>query len=123
MADAPKPFHNPFAALAPLRGRLPEASPKPEAPRSPAPAVTPVKGPARAVARIERTGRGGKEVTVIDHLGLAPRELESWLKALKSALGCGGVIEGTAIVLQGDHRARIEKVLTAKGVRKVTLGS
>ena len=102
-------------ALEALRGELPEGKPRLE--EKPAP-----KGPARAVVRMERKGRGGKEVTVVEQLGLAPRDLERWLKELKNALGCGGAIEGDAIVLQGDQRKRLPPVLEAKGVRKVTVG-
>jgi translation initiation factor 1 len=71
--------------------------------------------------RLERTGRGGKEVTVIEHLAVPPMEREKWLKALKGALGCGGVVEGDALVLQGDQRTRVPKLLAARGVKKVTV--
>ena len=115
------PFHNPFGALSSLRDSLPER-PTAAAPATPAaPAATP-KVPARAVVRMERSGRGGKEVTVIDHLGLPPMEREKWLKALKSGLGCGGVVEDDRLVLQGDQRKRVPALLTARGVRKVTIG-
>ena len=106
-----------FAGLAGLRDQLPSAP-------APAPATTapPVpKGPARAVVRMERKGRGGKEATVIEKLELAPAALATWCKDLKSALGCGGVVEGDAIVLQGDLRPRLKAVLTKRGVRKVTI--
>jgi len=112
--DEKKPFHNPFGALKDKLGDLPRG---PE--RAPPPAP---KGPARAVVRLERKGRGGKEVTVVEQLGLAPRELEEWLSALKGALGCGGVAEDSAIVLQGDQRKRLPKILEARGVRRVTVG-
>lgn len=79
-------------------------------------------GPARAVVRYERAGRGGKEVTVIEQLGLKEAELLTWLKALKAALGCGGSIEGDAIMLQGDHRKRVPAILTLRGVRKTIVG-
>ena len=52
----------------------------------------------------------------------APRELEAWLTDLKSALGCGGAIEGTTLVLQGDQRKRVPDLLTARGARKVVVG-
>jgi translation initiation factor 1 len=114
MADEKKPFHNPFHAL---RGKLGDLPP------GPAPRQQPeLKGPARAVVRMERKGRGGKEVTVVEQLGLKPAELEGWLKALKGALGCGGVVEGEALVLQGDQRKRLPAVLEARGVRRVTVG-
>ena len=107
---------NPFAALAALRETVPAG---------PAPAAAPPKpvklGPARAVVRYERKGRGGKEATLIEQLGLPLAELEAWCKALKSGLGCGGHVDDDAIVLQGDLRRRLEPVLLARGVRKVTI--
>lgn len=142
--------HNPFAALraeaapsapppeAPARAPTTAARPAvasgasatqeaaPAAARAPttAAAATPPaagKGPARAVVRMERKGRGGKEVTIIDKLELAPAAREQWLKALKQSLGTGGVLEGEDLVLQGDHRDRAAAWLEARGVRKVTV--
>nr|WP_153865966.1 MULTISPECIES: translation initiation factor [Myxococcaceae] len=111
------PFHNPFAQLAGAREGLPPGPP----PREAAPPLEP-KGPARAVVRMERKGRGGKEVTVVEGLGLRDAELEVWLKALKGSLGCGGTREEDALVLQGDQRERLPGLLSARGVRKVTVG-
>ena len=108
-----KPFHNPFGALKDTLGELPRG-PERAPPR-------PARGPMRAVVRLERKGRGGKEVTVVEQLGLPPRTLEEWLTALKSALGCGGIVEDSALVLQGDQRKRLPKVLEARGVRRVTV--
>jgi translation initiation factor 1 len=117
--DEKKPFHNPFAALKDKLGDLPRGPDPASAER----AVEPVrKGPARAVVRLERKGRRGKEVTLVEQLGLRERELADWLKEMKAALGCGGAIEGDALVLQGDHRERLRELLEARGVRKVTIG-
>lgn len=107
---------NPFASLEKLRADLP-ANPAPKLDAKPI-----AKGPAWAVVRMERKGRGGKEATIIEKLGLAPKVLEIWCKELKQALGCGGAVDGDAIVLQGDLRQRLPAVLTAKGVAKVTVG-
>jgi translation initiation factor 1 len=113
---------DPFAALEALRSSLP-AGPAPSAPgSSPGKPVATPKPPARAVVRMERKGRGGKEVTVVDKLGLKPAALEDWCRALKQALGCGGAVDGELIVLQGDLRARLPAVLTARGIEKVTIG-
>jgi translation initiation factor 1 len=107
-----------LAALAALRSELP-AGPRP---RPTAPPPLPPKGPARAVVRLERKGRGGKEATVIEKLALAPAALASGgARTSRAALGCGGVVDGEAIVLQGDLRPRLEAVLTKRGVRKVTI--
>jgi translation initiation factor 1 len=120
-----EPFHNPFAVLRPAGNRTPgDAAPEPAT----APAATPAepagtKTVARAVVRLERSGRGGKDVTVVEHLGLPAAEQKSWLKGLQAALGCGGAVEGDALVLQGDQRARVPDLLRARGVRKITIGS
>jgi len=111
---------DPFAALEALRSSLP-AGPPPAVAKAAGSQVVP-KPPARAVVRMERKGRGGKEVTVVDKLGLRPTELEAWCRELKQALGCGGAVDGELIVLQGDLRARVPAVLTEKGVAKVTIG-
>jgi translation initiation factor 1 len=107
---------DPFAALEHLRAQLPKG------PTPPTPTPVAPKAPARAVVRIERKGRRGKEVTIVEKLALAPRHLEQWCKDLKQALGCGGAVEEDAIVLQGDLRDRITAVLEKKGVAKITMG-
>lgn len=120
--DPPAPparFHTPFAGLAGKLG-LPSAPPPPEpAPGGGTPIVKPA--PARAVVRFEKKGRGGKAVTVVEKLALPPAELEAWLGDLKRALGCGGSVEGDALVLQGDSRERVGALLEARGVKKVTV--
>src|SRR6266498_1084784 len=120
--DAPPgPFNSAFAKLA---GRLPPGAPSPEPVSSPErvsepPAPSAPKGrppPARAVVRMERKGRGGKEATVVEKLALPPKALAEWSDALKRALGCGGTVEDDAIVVQGDQRERVRKWLEARGV-------
>lgn len=107
---------SPFAGLASLRDALP-SGPDPQ----PKPADRPAarRAPAKAVVRLERKGRGGKAVTVIEQLGLPAEELAAWLKELKAKLGCGGAVEGDTLVLQGDLRKRLRAPLEARGVRKV----
>ncbi len=111
---APAPFNNPFAALKGTREALPAQAPSPE-PEAP-------KGPARAVVRLERKGRRGKEVTVVEQLDLRAAELEAWLSDFKRRLGCGGALEGRSLVLQGDSRDRVRALLEARGVRKISVG-
>ena len=113
-----RPFHNPFGDLAERLGITPAP---PARPATSSPAAPPV-APARAVVRLERKGRGGKEVTVVEKLELPPEALAAWLRDLKQALGCGGAVEGGALALQGDLRERVKALLESRGVRKVTLG-
>jgi translation initiation factor 1 len=126
-AAATKPFHDAFARL---RERLPEGYvPPPAPPAAPAsaPAARPgdaaAPGPARAVVRLERKGRGGKEATVVEKLALPASALATWLDEAKRALGCGGAVEDGALVLQGDQRERVARWLERRGVRKVTVGT
>lgn len=113
---------SPFAVLA----TLPFAGdPSPPAPPE-SESARPRRGPARAVVRLERKHRRGKEVTIVEKLGLSPADLETWCRDLKRTLGCGGTVERApdgagAIVLQGDFRQRLEAPLTKLGVQKVTV--
>ncbi len=116
---APAPFHAPFAGLAGRLGLPSAPPPPPRAEPTSAPATR--TAPARAVVRLEKKGRGGKVVTVIEKLGLAPADLDAFLGELKRALGCGGAVEGESLVLQGDLRARVGPLLEARGVRRVTV--
>ncbi len=119
MTDEKTPFHNPFASA--LQG-LRRSTPAPAASAA-APSASTNAGKIipRAVVRYERSGRGGKEVTVIEQLTLSLRDREEWLRALKAALGCGGKIEGDALMLQGDQRERLPNLLRARGVKKITV--
>jgi translation initiation factor 1 len=132
MSEKEKPFHNPFEALRGLAGPAPAtgdadttlapaegAAQRDRSAPATAEALKPVP---RAVVRVERSGRGGKEVTVIEHLAIATSARDEWLKALKAALGCGGTVEDARLVLQGDQRKRLPALLQARGVKKVTLG-
>jgi translation initiation factor 1 len=112
------PFHHPFGGLAERLGIAPAPPAHPEAGTPAAEACA----PPRAVVRLERKGRGGKEVTVVEKLELPPEALAAWLRDLKHALGCGGAVEGGALALQGDLRERVKALLERRGVRKVTLG-
>lgn len=111
---------SPFLALESLRASLPKGTAKTDGEREAQPAEK--RGPARAVVRLEKKQRRGKEVTVVEKLGLSKTDLEVWCRELKQSLGCGGTVENDMIVLQGDLRSRLPDVLTGRGVRKVTVG-
>lgn len=118
-ASPGKPFNEAFSSL---RARLPDGwAPAPAEPSAQTPAQA-RPAPARAVVRLERKGRGGKEATVVEKLGLDAAELARWADALKRALGCGGGVEEDAIAVQGDQRDRVVKWLADRGVKKVVRG-
>ncbi len=117
-APAPaKPFNDAFSSL---RERLPDGYAPPPAPAAAKP--PPPAAPARAVVRLERKGRGGKEATVVEKLALPLAELERGADALKRSLGCGGGVENEALVVQGDQRERVARWLEERGVKKVVRG-
>ena len=119
LPSAPTLTSNPFAALAERRDAVPQGDPPVHEPTA---ATAVAKAPARAVVRYERAGRGGKEATVIEQLGLSAEDAETWCREIKRQLGCGGGVEGEDLVFAGDQRARLPRLLEARGVRRVTVG-
>jgi translation initiation factor 1 len=73
--------------------------------------------PAKVVAhlRLEKGGRGGKTVTVIDHLPRNRAFLEALARELKRACGSGGTATESGVEIQGDHRHRLRALLAARG--------
>lgn len=73
--------------------------------------------PERIVARLrlERAGRGGKTVTVVDGLPQNGPLLSALATELKRACGTGGTAHASGVELQGDHRATLRPLLAAKG--------
>ena len=68
-----------------------------------------------AKLRIEKSGRGGKTVTVIDGLPKNAAFLAARASELKKALGTGGAALESAVEIQGDRREAIRARLAAKG--------
>jgi translation initiation factor 1 len=64
------------------------------------------RNPKDAIVRVSREtqGRGGKGVSVISGLPLAPPALEELAKQLKKRCGAGGAVRGDKIEIQGEHR-------------------
>ena len=73
--------------------------------------------PSRIVAklRVEKKGRGGKVVTVVDGLPHSAAFLRDLCQELKRACGTGGTASDGAVELQGDLRERVRECLTKKG--------
>lgn len=72
--------------------------------------------PGRIVAklRMEKKGRGGKTVTVVDGLPRNAAFLKELCQELKRACGTGGTVADGAVELQGDLRERVREVLLEK---------
>tara|TARA_R110002110_G_scaffold406421_1_gene626272 strand:+ start:75087 stop:75359 length:273 start_codon:yes stop_codon:yes gene_type:complete len=69
------------------------------------------------IVRLQREtkGRGGKAVTIITGVPLAPPELKALAKALKQRCGVGGATKGDTIEIQGDQRELLKKELENRG--------
>ena len=64
---------------------------------------------------MEKAGRGGKMVTIVDGLPDNAELLKNLSYELKRACGTGGTVLEGAVQLQGDVRDRIRPVLAARG--------
>lgn len=74
-----------------------------------------------AVFRLEKNGRGGKTVTVIDQLPKQELFLRELTKELKSKCGVGGTYSTAGkeglIEIQGDKRVQIKAIFDKKGFK------
>jgi translation initiation factor 1 len=118
-----KPTNNPFAALRDKLGPLP-----------PGPAAAPANArdaekpkekrySGRVTVRRERSGRGGKAVTLAEGPGLSGHPLEKLAKELARSLGTGARVENNALVVQGDQPDRVVAWLTEHGFAEVQRGN
>lgn len=68
-----------------------------------------------AKLRIEKGGRGGKTVTVIDGLPDNTVFLDALARELKRACGTGGTAGRGFVELQGDQREVLKELLAKRG--------
>jgi translation initiation factor 1 len=73
--------------------------------------------PSKIVARLrlEKSGRGGKTVTVVYDLPSNQAFLKDLAGELKRACGAGGAVVENGVEIQGDLRDRIRSLLAKKG--------
>lgn len=90
---------------------------------------TPVEKPAplppatgKVRVRLERQGRGGKVVSVVENLPGHPERIAALASTLKARCGAGGTVKGRTIEIQGDHRERIVLALAEQGIEAVKSG-
>jgi translation initiation factor 1 len=74
--------------------------------------------PSRVVAklRLEKKGRGGKNVTVVFDLPRNAAFLKELCQELKRACGTGGAVVDDTVEVQGDLRDRIREILQRRGM-------
>lgn len=67
--------------------------------------------------RIEKAGRGGKDVTVLYDLPRNPDFLKDLASKLKKACGTGGTAKESTVEIQGDYRDRLRQLLPTWGYK------
>lgn len=67
--------------------------------------------------RLEKSGRGGKSVSVVFGVPLAGDELGALAKQLKNLCGAGGAVKDGNIEIQGDHREKLKTALEGRGFK------
>ena len=69
------------------------------------------------IVRMERKGRRGKSVTVVECLEMNQSDKSIFLKQLKTKLGTGGTIKDNRFEFQGDHCSRLMVELKNMGYK------
>lgn len=69
----------------------------------------------RLIVRIDRRGRAGKQVTLIEGFKGSGDDLATLAKTLKVKCGVGGTAKDGEITIQGDLRDKVTALLTSMG--------
>lgn len=72
-------------------------------------------GRQRLIVKIDRKGRAGKQVSLVEGFVGRDEDLEQLGREIKKKLGVGGSAKDGKIVIQGDFRDRIVDILTKMG--------
>lgn len=84
-------------------------------PVKPMDSLTPLAGHQRLRVLIEKKHRGGKEVTLVTGFKGQNSDLEALGKTLKTRCGTGGSVKDGEIIIQGNHRDKVVKMLIEMG--------
>ena len=74
------------------------------------------------ICKFEKKGRNGKPVTLIEGFEGKEEELKQISKKIKTTLGIGGSEKDGIIVIQGDNRDKIMKILQDMGYKTKRVG-
>ena len=66
----------------------------------------------------EKKGRGGKQATILaDFVGVTAHEIDELATDLKRKLGTGGSVRNGEILIQGDRRTDLRRLLSNLGYK------
>lgn len=74
------------------------------------------------ICKFEKKGRNGKPVTLIEGFEGSDEDLKQISKKIKTTLGIGGSEKDGIIVIQGDNRDKIMKILLEMGYKTKRVG-
>ena len=66
--------------------------------------------------------RKGKPITILENFKINNSELKIIAKDLKKSLSVGGTVKENYIIIQGDYRDKIMKILNSKGFETKRVG-
>jgi translation initiation factor 1 len=66
---------------------------------------------------LDRKGRKGKNMTIVEGLSVNPQHLAEIAKSLKQGLGTGGTAKQGRIEIQGDFRKKVAEKLMEMGIK------
>ena len=74
------------------------------------------------ICKYEKKGRNGKPITLIEGFEGSEEELKNISKKIKTTLGIGGSEKDGVIIIQGDNRDKIMKILSDMGYKTKRVG-